>query len=204
MKRFGEEQLVTYAPPMVGINEHPADPHFEVSRDAPKTFKPGDTVLIDLWAKKNAPGSIYYDITWDAYIGSRPPATYAKIFAAARDGRDAAIEFVQDAFRRGRTIAGWQVDDVCRNVVKKAGYAKQFLHRTGHSIGVEIHGTGVNIDNLETKDERELIAGCCFSIEPGIYLAGKMAVRTEINMFIRHDGEAEVTGEVQRDLVLLA
>jgi Xaa-Pro dipeptidase len=204
MKRFGEEQLVTYAPPMVGINEHPADPHFEVSKDAPKTFKPGDTVLIDLWAKNSAPGSIYYDITWDAYIGPRPPATYAKIFAAARDGRDAAIEFVQDAFRRGRTIAGWQVDDVCRNVVKKAGYAKQFLHRTGHSIGVDIHGTGVNIDNLETKDERELIAGCCFSIEPGIYLAGKMAVRTEINMFIRHDGEAEVTGEVQRDLVLLA
>ena len=88
--------------------------------------------------------------------------------------------------------------------MKKAGYGKQFLHRTGHSIGVEIHGTGVNIDNLETKDERELIPGCCFSIEPGIYLTGKMAVRTEINMFIRHDGEAEVTGEVQRDLLLLA
>jgi Xaa-Pro dipeptidase len=204
MKRFGEEDLVTYAPPMVGINEHPSDPHFEVSKDSPKRFKPGDTVLIDLWAKKSAPGSIYYDITWDAYIGARPPAAYAKIFAAARDGRDAAIAFVQDAFRRGRTIAGWQVDDVCRNVVKKAGYAKHFLHRTGHSIGVDIHGTGVNIDNLETKDERALIPGCCFSIEPGIYLAGKMAVRTEINMFIRHDGEAEVTGEVQRELVLLA
>lgn len=204
MNRFADEGLVTYAPPMVGINEHPSDPHFDVSKDTAKTFKPGDTVLIDLWAKKSAPGSIYYDITWDAFIGSRPPATYAKIFAAARGGRDAAIEFVQDAFRRGRTIAGWQVDDVCRNVVKKAGYAKQFLHRTGHSIGVEIHGTGVNIDNLETKDERALIPGCCFSIEPGIYLAGKMAVRSEINMFIRHDGVAEVTGEVQRELIALA
>jgi Xaa-Pro aminopeptidase len=93
------------------------------------------------------------------------------------------------------------VDDACRSVVRKAGYAKYFLHRTGHSIGEETHGDGVNIDNLETKDERELLPGCCFSIEPGIYLAGEMAVRSEVNMFIRHDGVPEVTGEIQNELV---
>ena len=120
-----------------------------------------------------------------------------------RDARDAAIAFVQDRFAQGKTCYGWQVDDVCRAVVQKAGYGKHFVHRTGHSITEDTHGNGVNIDNLETKDERRLLPGCCFSIEPGIYLEGKMAVRTEINMFIRHDGTAEVTGEMQRDLVLM-
>lgn len=202
VRRFAEEGLITYAPPMVGIGDHQADPHFEVSERTARTFERGDTVLIDLWAKQDRPGSIYYDITWAAFIGDKPPALYAKIFNTARDARDAAVAYVQQAFERGRPCYGWQVDDVCRNVVKKAGYGKHFLHRTGHSIGEEIHGTGVNIDNLETKDERRLVPGCCFSIEPGIYLTGKMAVRSEINMFIRESG-AEVTGEVQRDLLLL-
>ena len=203
MGRFAEEGLTTYSPPMVGINDHQADPHFEVSIETARTFKPGDKVLIDLWAKKETPGAIYYDITWAAYLGARPPAEYQKIFTVARDARDAAIAYVQDAISRGRSCHGWQVDDACRNVVKKAGYGKYFLHRTGHSIGEETHGTGVNIDNLETKDERELIPGCCFSIEPGIYLPNGIAVRTEINMFIRPNGVAEVTGEIQRELLLL-
>jgi Xaa-Pro aminopeptidase len=204
MRRFAEEGMTTYAPPLVGIGDHQADPHFDVSQETARVFKPGDMVLIDLWAKMEAPGSIYYDITWTGYVGPRPPAPYLKIFTAARDARDAAIAFVQDAFDRGRAVHGWEVDDVCRDVVRKAGYAKQFVHRTGHSIGEEVHGNGVNIDNLETKDERELIPGCCFSIEPGIYFPGKMAVRTEVNMFIRHDGVAEVTGEVQREMLTLA
>jgi Xaa-Pro aminopeptidase len=203
MRRFADEKLVTYAPPMVGINDHQADPHFDVKQETARTFKRGDFVLIDLWAKKNVPGSIYYDITWAAFVGDKPPAPYVKLFNTVRDGRDAAIAFVQDTLGRGRPCYGWQVDDACRNVIKKAGLGKHFLHRTGHSIGEEVHGMGVNIDNLETKDERELIPGCCFSIEPGLYLTGKMAVRSEINMFIRHDGEAEVTGAIQRELVLL-
>ena len=166
-------------------------------------FKQGDTVLIDMWAKKDVPGGIYYDITWVGYVGSTPPAKYVKMFNAVKAGRDAAIKFVKDKFAKGETCYGWQVDDACRNVVKKAGFGKYFLHRTGHSITEETHGNGVNIDNLETKDERALLPGCCFSIEPGIYLDGEMAVRTEINMFIRHDGVPEVTGEIQQDLVLL-
>jgi Xaa-Pro aminopeptidase len=203
MKRFAEENLVTYDPPMVGTNEHPADPHFDTTKDIGRPIQQGDTVLIDMWAKLNIPGAIYYDITWVGFAGANPPAKYVKIFKAVRDARDAAIAFVQDRFAKGKPCHGWEVDDVCRNVVKKAGFGKYFVHRTGHSITEETHGNGVNIDNLETKDERRLIPGCCFSIEPGIYLEGEMAVRTEINMFIRPDGQAEVTGEVQKDLVLI-
>lgn len=203
MRRFTEENLTTYDPPMVGTNAHPADPHFDLTRENARPFKQGDTVLIDMWAKKNVLGAIYYDITWVGFVGDTPPLKYAEIFAAVRDGRDAAVRFVMEKFAKGETCYGWQVDDVCRNVVKKAGYGKYFLHRTGHSITEETHGNGVNIDNLETKDERALLPGCCFSIEPGIYLEGAMAARTEINMFIRHDGTPEVTGKVQNELVLL-
>ena len=203
MRRFKEEALTTYDPPMVGVNDHPADPHFDTLKEGARAFKKGDTVLIDMWAKKDVPGGIYYDITWVGYIGDTPPAKYVKIFNAVKAGRDAAVKFVKEKFARGETCYGWEVDDACRNVIKKAGFGKYFLHRTGHSITEETHGNGVNIDNLETKDERALLPGCCFSIEPGIYLEGEMAVRTEINMFIRHDGVPEVTGEVQQDLVLL-
>jgi Xaa-Pro aminopeptidase len=203
MRRFREEGLVTIDPPMVGTNEHPSDPHFDLTAENARAFKPGDTVLIDMWAKKNVPGAIYYDITWVGFIGETAPAKYVDIWNAVKNGRDAAIRFVQDRFAQGKPCYGWEVDDACRAVVKKAGYGKYFLHRTGHSITEETHGNGVNIDNLETKDDRQLLPGCCFSIEPGIYFAGSMAVRTEINMFIRHDGVPEVTGEVQTDLLRL-
>jgi Xaa-Pro dipeptidase len=201
MRRFKESGLVTDDPPIVGSNDHPADPHFEPTESNSRTFKQGDTVLIDLWAKKNVPGGIYYDITWVGFIGDAPSSKYAELFGVVRSARDAAIEFVKSKFAGREKCYGWQVDDVCRGVVKKAGYGKYFVHRTGHSIGEEVHGNGVNIDNLETKDERQLLPGCCFSIEPGIYLEGEMAVRTEVNVFIKHNGEAEVTGEIQRELV---
>jgi Xaa-Pro aminopeptidase len=204
MKRFAEEGLVTNDPPMVGVNDHPADPHFENTASNARTFAKGDTVLIDMWAKRNVPGGIYYDITWVGFVGDAPPKKYRDIFTAAKNARNAAIQIVKEKFAAGKPCYGWQVDDACRNVVKKAGYAKYFLHRTGHSIGEEVHGNGVNIDNLETKDERQLMRGSLFSVEPGIYLeADRMAVRTEINMFVRHDGVPEVTGEMQDELLLL-
>ncbi len=204
LQRFTELGLTTGDAPIVGSNEHPADPHFESTPANNRPFKMGDTVLIDLWAKKNEPGAIYYDITWSGFIGKEPPAEYRKIFDVVMNARDAAVVFVKERFAKKKPVAGWEVDEVCRNVVKKAGYGKYFVHRTGHSIGEETHGNGGNIDNLETRDDRQLMPGCCFSIEPGIYLEQKkMAVRTEINMFIRHDGVAEVTGEIQRELLLL-
>lgn len=201
MRRFKEESLVTADPPMVGTNDHPANPHFETSPENARQFKSGDTVLIDLWAKKNVPGGIYYDITWVGYIGSEPTSRYREAFATVKNARNTAIRFITQKFAKGQPCYGWQVDDACRAVVKKAGYGKYFVHRTGHSIGEEVHGNGVNIDNLETKDERQIMPGSCFSIEPGVYFEGEMAVRSEINMFVRHDGVPEVTGEMQEELV---
>jgi len=204
LKKFEENDLTSdNAIPIVGVNDHPADPHFEPTLQNAYTIKKGDTVLIDLWAKKKAPGSIYYDITWCGYVGNDPPPKYVEIFNIVCNARNAAVKFIREKFSKGEACYGWQVDDVCRNVVKRAGYGKYFLHRTGHSIGEEVHGNGVNIDNLETKDERQIVPGVCFSIEPGIYLEGEMAVRTEINVFITQKGEAMVTGEEQNALVLI-
>jgi Xaa-Pro aminopeptidase len=202
LRRFTESGLVTTDPPIVGTNEHPADPHFESTPENARPFKQGDSVLLDMWAKLDKPGAIYYDITWCGYIGDEPSEKYQKIFDTVKAARNAAIALVKDRFAKGKSVGGWEVDDACRNVVKKAGFGTYFVHRTGHSIGEEVHGNGVNIDNLETKDERQLMKGSCFSIEPGIYMPkANMAVRTEINMFIRHDGVPEVTGEMQEELV---
>lgn len=202
MERFREKNLYTNAEPIVGINDHPANPHFEPRPDG-YYFKEGDMVLIDLWAKKNVEGGIYYDITWVGYVGSNPPEKYLKIFEVAKNARDAAINFIQDNLSKKKKVYGWQVDDICRNVIKKAGFGKYFIHRTGHSIGEETHGNGPNIDNLETKDERELMPGCLFSIEPGIYLPNEMAVRTEVNVYIHKNYTAEVTGEIQTEMILI-
>ncbi|NWG13471.1 MAG: M24 family metallopeptidase [Acidobacteria bacterium] len=189
--------------PIVGTNEHPSDPHFEPTRANARPIRRNDTLLIDLWAKLDRPGAIFYDITWCGFVGRTPPPKYAEIFRVVRDARDAALEFIRGRFAAGAGVFGWEVDDTCRGVVEKAGYGPFFLHRTGHSIGEKVHGNGVNIDNLETRDERELVGGVCFSIEPGIYLEGEMAARSEINVFITRDGKADVVGEIQRELVLL-
>lgn len=189
--------------PIVGVNGHPSDPHFGPTPENTAVIKEGDTILIDLWAKLAQPGSIFYDITWCGFVGSNPPAEYVKIFNCVRDARKAAVEFVRERFCRRQQCFGYEVDDACRSVVQAAGYGDLFIHRTGHSIGVQVHGNGVNIDNLETRDLRRLVPGICFSVEPGIYMAGKMAVRTEIDVFIKHDGEVEVTGPEQEDLILI-
>jgi Xaa-Pro aminopeptidase len=202
LRRFDEENLDCKGEnPIVGVNEHPADPHFEPTAKNAYAVKRGDTVLIDLWAKEKAPGTIFYDITWCGFVGENPPARYVEIFHAVRDARDAALAFIRDKFKRGDSCYGWQVDDACRGVVQERSYGQYFIHRTGHSIGQEVHGNGVNIDNLETKDERELVPGICFSLEPGIYIEGEMAARSEINVFITLDREVVVAGEMQRELV---
>ncbi len=204
VSRFNEEGLTDDGDhPIVGVNDHPADPHFEPTPENTYPIKTGDTLLIDLWAKKNAAAGIYYDITWCGYIGDNPPAKYVEIFNTVRDARNAARDFIRAKFHYNEPCYGYEVDDVCRKVVVDAGYGKYFVHRTGHSIGCEVHGNGVNIDNLETKDERQLVPGICFSIEPGIYLPGEMAVRSEINVFITMDREVVVAGAEQEELILL-
>jgi len=204
VRRYGEEGLTCKGEfPIVGTNEQPADPHFEPTLANARPIRKGDTVLIDLWAKLDQPGAIFYDITWCGFVGPNPPVKYMEIFRVVRDARDAALEFVKARYAAGQPVFGWEVDDVCRAVVVKAGYGDHFIHRTGHSIGEEVHGNGVNIDNLETRDERQLVPGICFSVEPGIYLAGTMAVRTEIDVFITPDGRVDVAGDMQRELILV-
>ena len=204
VRRFEEEGVTCEGEsPIVGFNDHPADPHFEPTAQNAYTLKSGDTILLDLWARSKEPVGVYYDITWCAFAGTNPPAKYVEIFRVARDARDAALAFVSNRLAAGTPVHGYEVDDACRKVVSDAGYGDVFLHRTGHSIGTSVHGNGANIDNLETKDERLIVPGTCFSIEPGIYLAGSMAVRTELDVYVTTAGKAEVVGEIQRDLVLL-
>ena len=202
--RFDEEGMTCDGEnPIVGVNDHPANPHFEPTRENTYTIKKGDTILIDLWARDKKEGSIWADITWCGFAGSNPPEDYVKIFSIARDARKAGLAFIQDRFAKGEPCFGWEVDDAVRNVIRDAGYGDYFIHRTGHSIGTEVHGNGVHIDNLETKEQRQLIPGICFSIEPGIYLESKMAVRTEIDVFITLDSEVVVAGPEQEELILL-
>jgi Xaa-Pro aminopeptidase len=204
VRRYSDEGLTCKGEyPIVGTNEQPANPHFEPTAANARPIKKNDMLLIDLWAKLDQPGSIFYDITWCGFVGQKPPAKYVEIFNTVRDARNAAVAFVRQRYASGTAVYGWEVDDACRAVVEKAGYGPYFIHRTGHSIGEEVHGNGVNIDNLETRDERQLVPGICFSIEPGIYLAGEMAARSEIDVFITPAGKVDVAGDEQRDLVLM-
>ncbi|MEW5878755.1 MAG: Xaa-Pro peptidase family protein [Acidobacteriota bacterium] len=204
VRRFEEEGLTCQGEyPIVGTNEQPADPHFEPTPENARPIKLGDTLLVDLWAKLKEPNAVFYDITWCAFVGENPPAKYSEIFLLACQARDAALALVQERFAQGQPLAGYEVDDAARQVIEKAGYGPYFVHRTGHNIGTEVHGNGANLDNLETRDNRLLVPGLCFSIEPGIYLPGEMAVRTEINVFITHDGKPQVYGPIQKELVLL-
>lgn len=188
--------------PIVAVNEHAADPHFEPTPENSYIMNEGDLVLIDLWAKKNEPGAIYYDITWMGYIGVDVPKHIEEIFQVARKGRDAAYNLVKERFSKNETVYGWEIDDACRKVLTEAGYGKYFIHRTGHNIGEEVHGNGAHIDNLETKDERKIIKGTCFSIEPGIYMPEeKLGFRTEIDVFVTDEEEVEVFGAIQENVI---
>lgn len=187
--------------PIVAINEHAADPHFEPTPDNSHPMKKGDLVLLDLWAKKKKPGSIYYDITWMGYIGEQVPDELEQIFQVIVKARNTGHNIVKDAFENNKPIHGWEIDDAVRNVVENAGYGKYFIHRTGHNIGEEVHGNGAHIDNLETKDERVIIPGTCFSIEPGIYMPEeKIGFRTEIDVFVTDECKVEVVGAIQEKI----
>jgi len=203
LARIAARGMHTYAPPIAAVNTHAADPHYSPPAQGSEPIRTGDLVLIDLWAKNTAPGSMYGDITWTGFVGETVPARHAEVFAIVAAARDAAIAFVRQEVGAGRFPCGGDVDDVCRRVIQDAGYGDRFIHRTGHSIGEEVHGNGANIDNLETQDNRRLLPRTCFSIEPGIYLTGDFGVRTEINIALTADA-AEVTGaEPQRDLLRL-
>lgn len=193
LRRFDDEGLVCDHPPIVAVDKHSADPHFSPTPGDLAAMAPGRTVLIDLWAKKVGSGTIYADITRVATIGEPSFPDYASIFRIVRDARDAAISAIEAAMTERKPMRACDLDDVCRSVVREAGYADFFTHRTGHSIHETPHGNGANIDNLETQDVRTLIPHTLFSIEPGIYLPGKFGIRSEVNVYLT-DKEAIVTG----------
>jgi Xaa-Pro dipeptidase len=201
LRQIAEHGLTTGSAPIAAVNAHSADPHYTPQKATALEIKTGDLVLIDLWAKRPQPGSIYGDITWTGYVGRRVPDRHAEIFDIVRAARDAAVDFVRRRVAGNEFPCGWEVDDVCRRVVREAGYERQFLHRTGHSIGQDVHGNGANIDNLETQDARRLIPNTCFSIEPGIYLTGEFGIRSELDVCVS-DRQVLVFGEpLQAEIV---
>jgi Xaa-Pro aminopeptidase len=188
---------------IVAVNANTANPHYFPTREANLPIKRGDFVLLDIVSKLRQPGAICTDQTWTGYVGEGVPEEFTRIFNIVREARDAATEFVRKNVREGKSIRGAEVDDVSRGVIKRAGYGDQFTHRTGHSIGEEGHGNGVNIDNFETRDSRRITPGVCFSIEPGIYLEGKFGVRSEIDVYVA-DKDIEVTGQpIQTEIVAI-
>jgi Xaa-Pro dipeptidase len=201
VKQFQENNLTTDSYPIVAVGPHSGDPHYEPQKQNSSAIRKGDLLLVDVWAKTLTPNSVFYDITWLGYLGQKTPEKYAKVFSVVRAARDAAVEFVQEKVAAGRAIEGWQVDQAAREVIRKAGYAKYFVHRTGHNIGQEVHGAGANMDSLETRDTRHIIPHTCFSVEPGIYLP-EFGVRSEVNVYVG-DGKAEVTGAVQHEILEL-
>jgi Xaa-Pro aminopeptidase len=194
------EGLVWEFGPNVSCGPNSADSHYEPTADNSRPIRPGDFVLIDIWGKVPQPSAVYYDITWTGVV-SRPPTDREQdIFTTVTRARDAAIAAVQAACTARQPIAGYQADDAARSVIRNAGYAEWFTHRTGHNIGPDIHGAGAHLDNLETHDVRLLLPNTCFSVEPGIYFPGDFGLRSEINM-ITTPTQATVTGRIQTALV---
>jgi Xaa-Pro aminopeptidase len=203
VRQLAERRLVSDCPPIVAVNRRTADPHYLPTARESQPIHKGDLLLLDMWAKCDAPGAVYADITWVAFLGKRPPDRYQAVFQTVRTARDRGVEFVREASQKGTPPCGFEVDDAVRRVIEDAGYGPYFLHRTGHSLGVDVHGAGVNLDHLETCDTRRLIPGVAFSVEPGIYLED-FGIRSEINVFMAESGPRVTTLPVQDKLVCLA
>lgn len=200
-EQFSARGLFTDHGPNVSVNANASNPHYEPQPDASARIVKGDIVLIDLWAKLTKSDAVYYDITWMGFCGENPPTALENVFGVVREARDRAIECVQVAASLGRTLHGFEVDDAARTHIREQGLGDYFFHRTGHSIGTDVHGSGANMDNLETHDDRRIIPWTCFSVEPGVYLP-EFGVRLEVNVFV-DDSSARVTGEIQHQLVLI-
>ena len=202
---FRDEALVSDSDPNVSAQENAGNPHYLPTAAAHRPIRRDELVLLDLWGKLDAPGAVFADITWMGFTGSRVPQRFADAFSAIARARDAAVALVQQSAQhvsQGRELHGWEVDRAASSVLRDAGYGDRILHRTGHSLGETVHGNGVNMDDYETHDDRRLLPGTGFTIEPGVYF-DDFGVRTEINMIVR-EHDATITGEVQREIVALA
>ncbi len=199
---FERDGLYTDHGPIVAVNANASNPHYEPTAEVSQVIKPNDVVLMDMWAKLTSDAdSVYYDITWTGFAGPQPPDRVVQVFEIVRDARKAGVARVQTAVSACEPLMGYQVDDATRGYIAERGFADYFVHRTGHSIGRDVHGSGANMDNLETHDERRVTPHTCFSVEPGIYLED-FGIRSEVNVYVGAD-EAIVTGEQQEALVLI-
>ncbi len=201
MKEFERENMVTDDPPIVAVNANSGNPHYEPSASRPVPIREGDFVLLDVWAKKNTPRAVYYDITWVGVVAKEPTAKQREIFRIVSEARDIGVKTAQEAVAAGRPIAGWEVDHAVREHIKNAKYGDYFIHRTGHSLGTEVHSNGANMDDLEIHDERRILPNSLFSVEPGIYLP-EFGVRLEVDVLVRQ-ASAEVTGRIQEEIVTI-
>jgi Xaa-Pro aminopeptidase len=202
LDRFAEAKLFCDHGPIVAAGANAANPHYEPSASSPRQIQRGDILLVDLWAREKTDVGVYADQTWMASLGE-PSVRAREVWTAVRDARDAAIALVQERTAAGSHVRGGDVDDAARNVIQSRGFGEYFTHRTGHSIDPrDLHGSGPHIDNLETREERVLIPGVAFSIEPGIYVSGEIGMRSEVNVYLE-PGRAVVTPEqYQRDLII--
>jgi Xaa-Pro dipeptidase len=200
-KWFVEAGLVSDSDPNVSAAENAGNPHYLPTASSSRAIRAEDLVLLDLWAKLDQPQAVYADITWVGFTGRAVPDRFAKAFEAVRAARDAAVSLVQQAAGEGRELRGWEVDRAAASVLVEAGYAKQIMHRTGHSLGDTVHGNGVNMDNHETHDDRRLLPGTGFTIEPGVYFSD-FGVRSEINL-IMNARDATVSGPLQTEILAL-
>ena len=203
--QFDAMDLVTDHPPIVAVNAKSSDPHYAPTATDTQEIKAEDFILIDLWAKQKDPDAVFADTTWVAYAGKTVPTQYVEIFEIVKEARDRAVRFICERWDTNEPVHGYEVDDCVRGYITEKGYGEFFIHRTGHNIGTVIHGNGVNLDNLETRDGRALIPGVCFSIEPGIYLSD-FGVRTEIDVFLAgpgRDGVKVTTAPVQNQVLPL-
>jgi len=204
MDEFNKGKYFTDFPPIVGVNENSANPHYAPTKEINKPIKENDFVLIDLWAKVDKPDGVWADITWVGFAGKTVPEKYVKIFNIVAKARDEAFNLVASRFKEGKEVRGYEVDDASRNIIKDAGYGEYFIHRTGHSITTDLHGSGAHMDDFETKDERLILPSTSFSIEPGIYLTGDFGVRSEIDVYVSPSNEVIATGgERQREVIAI-
>ena len=200
MADFASQGLEPESPPIVAVNSSSGDPHYMPTASRKRRIRRGDFLLIDLWARPEGPNTVYADITWTGFLGDNPPEKLLEVFRVVRQARDRGAEFLGEQLSNGNPVFGWQVDDQVRAIVEKAGYGKFFVHRTGHNIARELHGNGVNFDNLETHDTRQVIQGLTCTIEPGIYLP-EFGVRNEINILVQDIG-IEITTPPQKELLV--
>jgi Xaa-Pro aminopeptidase len=192
LEKFRRSGLITFSPPIVAVNQNSGNPHYEPSETSSQEIRRDDLLLVDLWGKLDKPESVYADYTWMAYLGNTIPEKIANVWQVVSGARDAGVAFVKANYP-SKKIQGWQVDNVARSYIAERGFGDFFIHRTGHNIGEDDHGTGANMDSLETKDERHLIANTCFSIEPGIYLP-EFGIRSEVNIYLEKNAVV-VTGD---------